>query len=102
MFSKVISTALIFLAASQVAVAIACGDPPLPACPSFPPPHARLPNFAATPWAASASKRVDSVPELGTATNLEENREPKVVVVVERMASARVITVFLRLILILT
>ncbi|KAJ7775449.1 hypothetical protein B0H16DRAFT_1879842 [Mycena metata] len=37
MFSKVISTALIFLAASQVAVAFACGDPPLPACPSFPP-----------------------------------------------------------------
>ncbi|KAJ7023719.1 hypothetical protein C8F04DRAFT_1133743 [Mycena alexandri] len=35
--SKLISSALLLLTVTQAAVAIVCGDPPLPACPSFPP-----------------------------------------------------------------
>ncbi|KAJ7674240.1 hypothetical protein B0H17DRAFT_160365 [Mycena rosella] len=37
MFFKFISSALLFLAVSQVAVATVCGNPPLPACPTFAP-----------------------------------------------------------------
>ncbi|KAK7036245.1 hypothetical protein R3P38DRAFT_2911135 [Favolaschia claudopus] len=37
MFAKLIPTALIFCAFTQGALAIACGNPPLPACPTFPP-----------------------------------------------------------------
>ncbi|KAJ7264513.1 hypothetical protein B0H12DRAFT_1102073 [Mycena haematopus] len=37
MFTKFISSALIFFALTQGAVAYACGDPPLPACPSYKP-----------------------------------------------------------------
>ncbi|KAJ7501096.1 hypothetical protein B0H11DRAFT_1908400 [Mycena galericulata] len=37
MFAKFITSALFFLALTHGAVAIACGDPPLPACPTYPP-----------------------------------------------------------------
>ncbi|KAJ7661192.1 hypothetical protein B0H17DRAFT_1337241 [Mycena rosella] len=37
MFFKFISSALLFLAVSQVAVATVCGNPPLPACPTYAP-----------------------------------------------------------------
>ncbi|KAJ7192918.1 hypothetical protein GGX14DRAFT_577752 [Mycena pura] len=37
MFTKVISSALLLCALTQAAVAIPCGNPPLPACPSFAP-----------------------------------------------------------------
>ncbi|KAJ7909952.1 hypothetical protein B0H13DRAFT_2329766 [Mycena leptocephala] len=37
MLTKVISSALLFLAMTQGAIAIACGNPPLPACPTYPP-----------------------------------------------------------------
>ncbi|KAJ7037238.1 hypothetical protein C8F04DRAFT_1232691 [Mycena alexandri] len=71
--SKFISSALLLLTVTQAAVAIVCGNPPLPACPSFPP-CAHPPSFAATPWAASASKRADFVPELGRVTKLGERQ----------------------------
>ncbi|KAF8202663.1 hypothetical protein K438DRAFT_1965157 [Mycena galopus ATCC 62051] len=37
MFAKFISSALIFFALTQGAIATACGEPPLPACPTYPP-----------------------------------------------------------------
>ncbi|KAJ7927235.1 hypothetical protein B0H13DRAFT_2653580 [Mycena leptocephala] len=37
MLAKFISSTLLFLFVAQGAMAIACGDPPLPACPSFAP-----------------------------------------------------------------
>ncbi|KAJ6529680.1 hypothetical protein B0H19DRAFT_1274073 [Mycena capillaripes] len=37
MFAKFIPSALLFFALTQGAMAVVCGDPPLPACPSFTP-----------------------------------------------------------------
>ncbi|KAJ7265162.1 hypothetical protein C8J57DRAFT_1511721 [Mycena rebaudengoi] len=37
MFVKFIPSALLFFAFTQGSMAVICGDPPLPACPSFAP-----------------------------------------------------------------
>ncbi|KAJ7909954.1 hypothetical protein B0H13DRAFT_2272671 [Mycena leptocephala] len=47
MLTKVISSALFFLVMAQGAIAIPCGRPGLPACPTFAP-CAQATNFAAT------------------------------------------------------
>ncbi|KAJ7197430.1 hypothetical protein GGX14DRAFT_700261 [Mycena pura] len=66
MFTKVITSALLLFALTNAAVAFTCGDPPLPACPTFPPcPPCASDEFCCTTLGSKCVKTGTLCPRIG-------------------------------------
>ncbi|KAJ7315760.1 hypothetical protein DFH08DRAFT_893171 [Mycena albidolilacea] len=70
MFAKFIPSALLFFAFTHGAMAIICGDPPLPACPTFAPcPPCATNTFCCLTRGSQCIPTGQACPRIGAASN---------------------------------